>query len=162
MKITDAISAFAGIHPRFNKADQSRILQVVDELSLSDKAFTFSEECAYIFDLEWREYTDFTAAELQSLKIAPYFNYELDHQGTIRIHPTMVLAKKSFTGSRDRGQKPNPIHRHHLPLVGWADRSSGHTETLKRDREIRCPTLFLWVPIGSECPCGERHVKPQD
>jgi len=157
MKITDAISAFAGIHPRFNKADQPRILQVVNELSLSDKAFIFSEDCSYIFDFGWREYADFTAAELQSLKTATYFDYERDHQGTVRIHPTMVLAKKCFTGSRDRGLKPNPIHRHHLPLIGWADKRSGHPAPPGGTREVLCPKLFLRVPVGSECLCGERH-----
>jgi hypothetical protein len=162
MNITDAINKFAGIHPKFDTADRPSILRVVDELSLSDKTFTFSDDCAYILDWNWREYTDFTAVELQMLKSAPYFDYERDHQGTIRIHPTMVLAKKCFAGSRDRGSKPNPIHRHHLPLVGWTDKSGGHPETLRRDREVFCQTEFLWVPIGTECPCGERHPKPQD
>ena len=158
MNITDAISAFAGIHPKFAIAEKARILRVVEDLSLSDTTFTFSEDCDYIFDSSWREYTDFTAAELQTLTSAPYFNYERDHQGTIRIHPTMVLAKKCFAGSTDRGRRPNPIHRHHLPLVHWTDKRPGNLTTPRGVREVTCPKLFIRVPVGSECLCGERHT----
>jgi len=155
MKISAAISNFARIHPKFCLADGPRILQVVDELALSEESFAISD--SYIFDRNWRKYTNFTETEQRSLATAPYFDYEEDHQGTVRVHPTMILAKKRFLGSSDRGLKPNPIHRHHLPLIGWTDRRGSHPESLNRDRKVRCPTFFIWVPTGSECLCGERH-----
>jgi hypothetical protein len=158
MNITDAINAFAGIHPKFAISETPRILRIVEDLSLSDTTFTFSDDRKYIFDLNWREYTDFTAAELKALKSAPCFNYERDHQGTIRIHPTMVLAKKCFAGSTDRGWRTNPIHRHHLPLVYWTDKRPGNLTTPRGVRKVMCKECFVWVPVGSECLCGKRHT----
>lgn len=80
-------------------------------------------------------------------------------QGTIRIYPTMILAKKSFAGSQDRGQRPYPFHRHHYELSGWLDKNRYSFEKFAKAVEVVCPKLFIRVPIGSECQCGERHFR---
>lgn len=83
----------------------------------------------------------------------------VDLQGTIRIHRTMIIAKKSFAGSQDRGQRQYPFHRHHYELSGWLDKNRHSFEKFAKAVDVVCPKLFIRVPIGSECQCGERHFR---
>ena len=80
-------------------------------------------------------------------------------QGTIRIHPTMIVAKKNFVGSKDRGLKPYPFHRHHYELSGWIDKDGRSRNDFIKAPEVLCPKLFIRVPVGSECQCGEVHMR---
>lgn len=157
MNISVALELFETAHRRFSIADREKIIQVVSDFALLEEDFIVLN--SYIFDSNWRLYQDFTAAQRKIFSETPFFSVEQDLQGTIRIHPTMILAKKSFSGSRDRGPKPYPFHRHHYELSGWLDKESRDFEKFAKAREVLCPTLFIRVPAGSECQCGERHFK---
>ena len=154
MKLTVALDSFESGHQKFTTADREKIVKVVDELGLAETDFIFIG--SYIFDALWRSYDRFTVSQ-QSEIAAIQFVYEHEIQGTIRIHPTMIVAKKSFTGSQDRGLKPYPFHRHHYELSGWIDRDGSSGGRLPKAAEVLCPKLFILVPVGSECQCGERH-----
>jgi len=157
MKISVALDVFENSHRKFSSTDRARILEVVDGFGLLDEDFTVLNP--YIFDSNWRSYFGFTAAQIKVFSETPYFSEEQDLQGTIRIHPTMIIAKKSFASSQDRGPKPYPFHRHHYELSGWLDKSRNNYEKFVSALEVVCPKLFIRVPIGSECQCGERHYK---
>ena len=157
MNISVALNTFESAHKKFLIADREKILEVVDEFGLSEEDFTPIN--AYIFDTNWRLYRHFSDAQRKVFSETPFFSEEQDLQGTIRIHPTMILGKKSFSGSQDRGPKPYPFHRHHLELSGWLDKNRNNCEKFAKVAEIVCPKLFIRVPVGSECQCGERHFK---
>ena len=157
MKISVALDVFESSHRKFSFADRARILEVVDGFGLLDEDFTVLN--SYIFDSNWRSYRGFTAAQRKVFSETSFFSEEQDLQGTIRIHPTMILGKKSFSGSQDRGPKPYPFHRHHYELSSWLDKNRNNYEKFVKAAEIVCPKLFIRVPVGSECQCGERHFK---
>ena len=158
MNISVALDTFESAHKKFLIADREKILEAVDEFGLSEEDFTPIN--AYIFDTNWRLYRRFSDAQRKVFSETPFFSEEQDMQGTIRIHPTMIVAKKSFTGSQDRGLKPYPFHRHHYELSGWIDKDGSSGGRLPKAAEVLCPKLFILVPVGSECQCGERHFKP--
>ena len=157
MKLTVALDSFESGHQKFTTADREKIVRVVDELGLAETDFIFID--SYIFDTLWRSYDGFTASQ-QSEIAAIKFVYEHEIQGTIRIHPTMIVAKKSFTGSRDRGLTPYPFHRHHYKLSRWVDKDGSNGGKFLKASEVLCPKLFILVPLGKECQCGELHFKP--
>ena len=157
MKISVALETFESAHKKFLIADREKILEVVDELGLSEEDFTLIN--AYIFDTDWRLYRHFSDVQTKVFSETPFFNEEQDLQGTIRIHPTMIVAKKNFVGSRDRGLNPYPFHRHHYELSGWIDKDGRSRKDFIKALEVLCPKLFILVPVGSECQCGEIHMK---
>jgi len=159
MKISAAIDNFQRLHPRFCPADKPKILQVLDELLLSDDDFELTEH--FIFDSNWENYPGFTPMEQEriSLKKLQVFDPIQGLQGTIRIYPTMILAKKSFRGSRDRGPSNSyPVLTHHCELTSWSDKSTGHSGSPARNNQVKCPEYSIWVPKGMECMCGETHT----
>ena len=158
MKLSVALDTFEAAHKKFSTADREKILEVVDEFGLSAEDFTPIN--AYIFDSNWRLYRDFTAEQKKTFSETPFFNEEQDKQGSIRIHPTMIVAKKSFVGSIDRGLKPYPFQRHHYELGSWIEKDGSGGRAFLKAQEVLCPNLFIRVPVGSECQCGERHFKP--
>jgi len=156
MKISAAVDNFNLLHPRFCPADKPKILQVVDELRLSDEDFEITEN--YIFDSNWQSYPGFTAQEQERIRKAPIFDVVQDLQGTIRIHSTMILAKKSFRGSKDRGSSISyPVFKHHYELTGWSDKTTGRSGSPARNHEVKCDEYGFWVPRGTECMCGKFH-----
>ena len=157
MNVSVALDTFESAHKKFLIADRAKILDVVNELGLSEEDFTPIN--SYIFDSNWRLYRDFTAAQKKVFSETPFFSEEQDMQGTIRIHPTMIVAKKNFMGSQDRGLKPYPFHRHHYELSGWIDKDGRGRRGIQIAPEVLCPKLFIRVPVGSECQCGEVHMK---
>ena len=157
MKILAALDYFESAHKKFLVADREKILDVVVEFGLSDEDFTPIN--SYIFDTNWRLYRHFSDAQRKVFSETPFFNEEQDMQGTIRIHPTMIVAKKNFMGSRDRGLKPYPFHRHHIELSGWIDKDGRRRNDFLKATEVLCPKLFIRVPVGSECQCGQVHMK---
>ena len=157
MKLAVALDSFESGHRKFAIADREKIQKVISELDLDEADFIFID--TYIFDTHWRFYDGFTASQQNEMATIKYV-FEHEIQGTIRIHPTMIVAKKSFTGSQDRGLKPYPFHRHHYELSGWIDKDGSSGGRLPKAAEVLCPKLFILVPVGSECQCGERHFKP--
>jgi len=109
MNILVALDSFESAQKKFLIADKEKILEVVDEFGLSEEDFTPIN--AYIFDTNWRLYRHFSDAQRKVFSETPYFNEEQDLQETIRIHPTMIVAKKNFVGSIDRGLKPYSFQR---------------------------------------------------
>ncbi len=157
MNILVALDSFESAHKKYLIADREKILEVVVEFGLSEEDFTPIN--AYIFDTNWRSYRHFSDAQRKVFSETPFFNEEQDLQGTIRIHPTMIVAKKNFVGSQDRGLRPYPFHRHHYELSGWIDKDGRSRKDSIRAPEVLCPKLFIRVPVGSECQCGEVHKK---
>jgi hypothetical protein len=159
MKISAAIDNFKRLHRRFCPADKPKILQVLDELLLSDDDFELTEH--YIFDTNWENYPGFTATEQEQINIKKLriFDIVQDLQGTIRIHSTMIIAKKPFRGSRDRASSISyPVFTHHCELTGWSDKTTGHSGSAARSNEVKCPVYGFWVPKGTECMCGGTHT----
>lgn len=102
MKLAIALNSFESGHRKFTTADREKIVKVISDLDL-DVADFFVD--TYIFDTHWRFYDGFTASQQNEMATIK-FVYEHEIQGTIRIRPTMIVAKKSFTGSQDKGLKP--------------------------------------------------------
>ena len=157
VKLDVAIGIFEQDHQKFSLADREKIFQVAVDINLDEEDFTPLH--TYIFDTNWRDFRGFTEVEKQVFSQTPYFNEDQDKQGTIRIHPTMIIAKKSFTGSIDRGIKPYPFLRHHYELGRWIDKDGSSEGRFLKVPEVLCKKLFIRVPVGSECECGERHFK---
>ena len=157
MKIELAVAIFEQMHQKFSLVDKDKIFEVVEELNLWQEDFTSLHP--YIFDTNWRNYPGFTKAEEQVRAQTPFFNEEQDKQGIVRIHPTMILAQKRFSGSIDRGAKPYPFLRHHYELGRWVDKSGRSGIERLKAPEVLCKKLFIRVPVGSECVCGERHFE---
>ena len=157
MKLDAAIGIFEQNHQKFLLTDREKIFEVAEELNLAEEDFTVLR--TYIYDTNWRHYRGFTEAENQVFSQTPYFNEDQDKQGTIRIHPTMIIAKKRFSDSIDRGIKPYPFLRHHCELGRWIDKDGSSEGRFIEVPEVLCKNLFIRVPVGSECECGERHFE---
>ena len=119
------------------KSDIAKIKEVVEELGLAGARFAFNSSHVYDIDEEH-----------------PYMR----DQGVLHVHPTMIVATRSFSGSIDRGEKPYPLHRHFFPLSYHRDRSPSTTSD-KPSNLVLCPKLMFLVPAGFECMCGEIHPK---
>jgi hypothetical protein len=119
------------------KSDIAKIKEVVQELGLTGARFAFNSSHVYDIDEEH-----------------PYMR----DQGVLHVHPTMLVATRSFSGSIDRGEKPYPLHRHFYPFSNFPDRSSSSTSD-KPSNLVLCPKLMYLVPAGFECMCGEVHAK---
>ena len=156
MKLTLALSTFETSHRKFTLADRVKIIEVVAELGLSEADFTTGD--GFLFDTDWQSYSGFTASEQEAISAIEY-SFTSEIQGTIHIHPTMIVAKKSFAGSINRGSKPYKFYRHFYELGSWVDKDGSSNSNFPRFNEIKCPTLNIYVPVGSECQCGERHLK---
>ena len=119
------------------KSDITKIKEVVQELDLAGARFAFNSSHVYDIDEEHPFMRD---------------------QGVLHMHPTMLVATRSFSGSIDRGEKPYPLHRHFYPLSNFTEKSSS-TASDKPSNEVLCPKLGYLVPAGFECMCGEIHPK---
>jgi hypothetical protein len=122
---------------QWSKSDIAKIKEVVQELGLAGARFAFNSSHVYDIDEEH-----------------PYMR----DQGVLHVHPTMLVATRSFSGSIDRGEKPYPLHRHFYPFSNFPDRSSSSTSD-KPSNLVLCPKLMYLVPAGFECMCGEVHTK---
>jgi hypothetical protein len=118
-------------------SELKKIKEVAQELGLTGARFAFNSSHVYDIDEEH-----------------PYMR----DQGVLHVHPTMLVATRSFSGSIDRGEKPYPLHRHFYPFPNFPDRSSGSTSD-KPSNLVLCPKLMFLVPAGFECMCGEIHPK---
>ena len=131
MKLTLALSTFETSHRKFTLADRVKIIEVVAELGLSEADFTTGD--GFLFDTDWQSYSGFTASEQEAISAIEY--------------------------SINRGSKPYKIYRHFYELGSWVDKDGSSNSNFPRFNEIKCPTLNIYVPVGSECQCGERHLK---
>ena len=118
-------------------SDFKKIKEVVLELGLAGARFAFNSTHVHDVDEE---------------------NIWMRDQGILHIHPTMLVAMRSFSGSVDRGEKPYPLHRHFYPLSNFTGKSSS-TAAAKPSNEVLCPKLGYLVPAGFECMCGDTHKK---
>ena len=119
------------------KSDITKIKEVVQELGLTGARFAFNSSHVYDIDEE-----------------RPFMR----DQGVLHVHPTMLVATRSFSGSIDRGERPYPMHRHFYPLSNFTEKSSSTTAD-KPSNEVLCPKLGYLVPAGFECMCGDTHQK---
>lgn len=119
------------------ESDRKKIKEVVQELGLAGARFAFNSSHVYDVDEE---------------------NIWMRDQGVLHIHPTMLVATRSFSGSVDRGERPYPLHRHFYPLSNFTEKSSS-TAADKPSNEVLCPKLGYLVPAGFECMCGDTHQK---
>ena len=118
-------------------SDRKKIKEVVLELGLDGARFAFNSTHVYDVDEE---------------------NIWMRDQGVLHMHPTMLVATRSFSGSVDRGERPYPLHRHFYPLSNFTEKSSS-TAADKPANEVLCPKLGYLVPAGFECMCGDTHQK---
>ena len=119
------------------KSDITKIKQVVQELGLAGARFAFNSSHVYDIDEEH-----------------PYMR----DQGVLHVHPTMLVATRDFSGSRDRGEKPYPLHRHFYPLSNFTEKTLS-TAADKPSNLVLCPKLSYLVAAGFECMCGDTHQK---
>ena len=119
------------------KSDISKIKEVVQELGLAGARFAFNSHHVHDVDEE---------------------NIYLQDQGVLHVCPTMLVAKRSFSGSIERFLKSYPLHRHFFPLSLHIDRSPSTTSD-KPSNEVLCPKLMHLAKVGFECMCGEIHLK---
>ena len=119
------------------ESDRKKIKEVVQKLGLAGARFAFNSSHVYDVDEEkiW-----------------------MRDQGVLHMHPTMLVATRSFSGSIDRGETPYPLHRHFYPLSNFMDKSLG-TASDKHSNDVLCNKLGYLVPAGFECMCGEIHSK---
>lgn len=131
MNLGDAITAFE-VQRRgcFSKADRARIVATAGELGLSDFV----------------------------VYVAPSKNYPQfirDVDDVLHVHPTMLVAGRSFRDSTDRGADPYPKYPHHLALAEWI-----HEKGVS-GRPV-CPTCHLEVPLVGQCDhCGWSSLEPE-
>jgi hypothetical protein len=118
-------------------SDLKKIEEVVLELGLAGARFAFNSTHVYDVDEE---------------------NIWMRDQGVLHMHPTMLVATRSFSGSVDRGERPYLLHRHFYPLSNFTEKSSS-TAADKPSNEVLCPKLGYLVPAGFECMCGDTHQK---
>lgn len=156
MNLEVALQTFEAKHEKFLTSDREKIVEVVSELKLIKSVFSVFD--AYVFDTAWSTYDGFSAEQRSTFSQTPYFRLE-DMQGTIRIHPWMIVAKKRYVGSRDRGKTPLAFHRHFYELSRWKDKNQGNLSNIIESTQVLCPNLFLWVPAYTECQCGDSHAK---
>ncbi len=114
-------------------SDVRKIKEVVQELGLESARFAFNS--SHVFDID---------EEHQWMR----------DQGVLHIHPTMLVAQKSFSNSTDRGPKPYPLHTHFCALSNFLEKSSGVAKE-EAVNQVLCPKCFIKVAIGRECFCGE-------
>ena len=119
------------------KSDIAKIKEVVQELGLAGARFAFNSSHVYDIDEE-----------------RPFMR----DQGVLHVHPTMLVATRSFSGSIDRGEKPYPLHRHFYPLSNFMEKSSSSASD-KHSNDVLCEKLGYLVPAGFECMCGDIHPK---
>ena len=136
---SDAMTRFQVNYWKSNwpKSDLKKINEVVDELKLRDHRFSCNS--SQVFDVDednmWKR-----------------------DQGILHIHKTMLVARRPFTGSVDRGPTPYPEYPHFFPLSGFVEKGSP-SKVDEFDNTVLCPTRFIRVPAGFECECGEVHLK---
>jgi hypothetical protein len=118
-------------------SDLKKIKEVVLELGLDGARFAFNS--THVYDVD-------------------EVNIWMRDQGVLHMHPTMLVATRSFSGSVDRGERPYPLHRHFYPLSNFTEKSSS-TSADKPSNEVLCPKLGYLVPAGFECMCGDTHQK---
>ena len=118
-------------------SDLKKINDVVDELKLRDCRFSCNS--SHVFDVDEEN------------------KWKRD-QGVLHIHKTMLVARRPFTGSVDRGPTPYPEYPHFFPLSGFVEKGSP-LKVDEFDNTVLCPTRFIRVPAGFECECGEVHLK---
>jgi hypothetical protein len=138
-ELDKALTSFVIVNSKtqWSASDLKKIKEVVQELGLAGARFAFNSSHVYDVDEEkiW-----------------------MRDQGVLHMHPTMLVATRSFSGSVDRGEKPYPLHRHFYPFSNFTDKSSSSTSD-KHSNDVLCPKLGYLVPAGFECMCGEIHTK---
>lgn len=119
------------------ESDRKKIKEVVQELGLAVCRFAFNSDHVHDVDEE---------------------NIYQQDQGVLHIYPTMLVARRSFSGSNERFLKSYPLHRHFYPLSNHVDRSPSTTSD-KPSNLVLCPKLMYLVPAAFECMCGDIHSK---
>jgi hypothetical protein len=132
MTIDEAIQEFEALrNKKYLAKDLETIVKVVNDLEVKD-FFIYAPPSKVAEQI--RDVTDY-----------------------VHIHPTMIVARKPYVGSIDRGNDPFPHFPHYLGLEGWVDHTS-RNQTKFDIQHVLCPTSFVHVPVGSECGyCGEIH-----
>lgn len=120
MTLEEAIAAFEkqrkGV---FSKEDRARVMATAAELGL----------------------VQFELNEVPSKK---YPQFIRDVEDVLHVHRTMLVARRSFSGSTDRGVDPYPAYPHHLSLTEWI---------MEKDVSGRavCPSCHIVIPLVGRC-----------
>lgn len=153
MNIETAIKIFGSNHSRFVEADHGKILEVVEELGLIEAKFEIG--AGVIFDTEMVECSHLTF-ENNEYKLYEDCETFQRRTETIRIYPTMILAKLQFNGSTIKTGNTYAHHPYFYPLSNFSGRSN-LTSPIIEAQTVLCPSTFLVAPIGFECLCGQVH-----
>ena len=139
MNLEAALTMFEidGAHRKFTSGDRIKIKEVALELGLNNKDFAINK--SYVYDIDEND------------------RYSRD-QGILHIHPTMLVARKAFKGSINRGPIPYELFPHFLALDHFMERSGGPIGRAGSNT-VLCASSGLMVPAGFECICGEVHRK---
>jgi len=153
MKIENAIRTFGSSHLRFVEADHGKCLEVVKELGLPEANFEIG--AGVIFDTEMVECSVITLEQNQYVLYEECETFQRRAE-TIRIYPTMILAKYKFNGSTIKTGNTYAHHPHFYALSNFLGDSSLKYPIIKA-QTVLCPSTFLVTPIGFECVCGQVH-----
>ena len=153
MNIETAIKIFRSNHSRFVEADHGKTLEVVEELGLIEAKFEIG--AGVIFDTEMVECSHLTF-EHDEYKLYEDCETFKRRAETIRIYPTMILAKHQFNGSAVKTCNTYAHHPHFYPLSNFSDRIRLRSPIIEA-QTVLCPSTFLRTPIGFECLCGQVH-----
>jgi hypothetical protein len=139
MNLEAALTLFEidGAHRKFTSSDRIKIKEVASELGLDNQDFAINK--SYVYDIDEND------------------RYSRDH-GILHIHPTMLVARKEFKGSINRGPIPYELFPHFLALDHFMERSVGPIGRAGSNT-VLCASSCLMVPAGFECICGEVHRK---
>lgn len=82
-----------------------------------------------------------------------------DFDDQMHVHPTMIVARKQFPNSIDRGRDPFPKFPFFIELSKWSG-SKGGKSIATEIPHVVCPVSTASVPAGQECGyCGEVHYE---
>jgi len=74
----------------------------------------------------------------------------------LHIHPTMLVAGTPYKDSFNRGPEPYVKFPHFFQLEGFS-RDGAAMHEKGGVTEVFCATSFTWVPVSTECLCGQVH-----
>ena len=152
MNISVANIDFSSQHPRYLIADHGKVVAVVKELGL----FHFLICDGMIVDAELEELVDMSL-ENGGWIFAETVELNAKRKDTLRIYPTMIIAKTIFHGSIFRPSQSYPNHPYFYPLSNFAQNRLSHDKAIKLE-SIVCPVTNLETPLDCECLCGEVHL----
>jgi len=83
-------------------------------------------------------------------------DYVFDADDIFHVHPTMIVARRAFPGSRDNGPKPYPLFPHRRELPEFVVKSA--QDKGPKIAYATCPERGVQYPKSVKCPyCDVSH-----